>query len=52
MNFFEFDDHCQAGHSSVQKCGYLQSPVEAVEGAAQIEVLETFLTKQTIAQYS
>ena len=50
MDLIELDDHGQAGYSSVQKGGNLECPVEAVEGAAEIEVLESLLSEESIAE--
>jgi len=36
----------------VKEIGDLECPVEAVEGAAEVEVLESFLAEQSIAQNS
>lgn len=49
MDLIELDDHGQAGDSPVKNSSNLKSPVEAVEGAAEIEILESLLSKETIA---
>lgn len=52
MCLFESDDHGEAGDSSVDGVGDFQSIVETVEGAAEVEVLVSFLTEQSVTEDS
>jgi hypothetical protein len=50
MNLFELDDHGKSGNSLVEEVGNLESPVEAVEGAAEVEILESLLSEEAVAE--
>lgn len=52
MDLIKFDDHCQTRDVLMEKIGNLKCPIEAVKGAADIEVLESFLAKESVLKNS
>jgi hypothetical protein len=50
VDLFELYDHGQASYSLVEEVGDLQGPVETVQRAAQVQVLESLLSEEAVAQ--
>lgn len=50
VDLFELNDHGQASYSLVEEVGDLKGPVETVQRAAQVQVLESLLSEEAIAE--
>ena len=50
LDLIEFDDHRKACNFSVKKGSNLKGPIETVKGTAEIEILESFLAKESEAE--
>jgi hypothetical protein len=50
LNLLELDDHGKSGNSLVEEVGNLESLIEAVEGAAEVEILESLFSKKAVAE--
>ena len=51
MNLIKLDDHSKTCNSTMQETSNLKSPIETIKRTTQIEILESFLSEQAIAQY-